>query len=385
MLLVNRHSPFPRNVHFIHNWRCAGTSVNSLLSSNFYNSYIKIGHPFTSYGWPEDYRSHRDPLLTVEQLRKSIITASSSRNSVIVGGHTFLGLERFFSGRWDIWLNYREPIARLNSGILRFYANSRKKSSASHGHLIDLESSQKVDFNDPHTVDLLLSTSLLRESNGISRRLAASAITPSFNLASTDNIELIPIVSQYRYSEPELYEAALQNITALDFVFNSDYLHQSFLALEKCYSLPGPLINPFSDLRHNSVELTGLRKNDKRLLSTSRHILEKHTRVDRKIIPLLNQKFADQINTYAISAQDLLVRELIHKKPIFSTNWFDSDGLPLRDNVIDLMTKNILTVCLQEKELSSKVIDTILSWTGLSQQVVESIRKCKSDNYNSIL
>ena len=100
----------------------------------------------------------------------------------------------------------------MNSGILRFYANSRKKSSASHGHLIDLESSQKVDFNDPHTVDLLLSTSLLRESNGISRRLAASAITPSFNLASTDNIELIPIISQYRYSEPELYEAAFQNI-----------------------------------------------------------------------------------------------------------------------------------------------------------------------------
>lgn len=385
MLLVNGYSPFSRNVHFIHNWRCAGTTVNSLLSSNFHNSYLKIGHPFTCYGWPEDYRSHRQPLLTVEQLRKSITTSSLSRNNVIVGGHTFLGLERFFSGRWDIWLNYREPIARLNSGILRFYANLRKKSPTSHGHLIDLEASQQVDFNEPHTVDLLLSTSLLRESNGISRRLAASAITSSFNLSSTDNIELIPIISQYRYSELELYEAAYQNISALDFVFNSDYLHQSVLALEKCYSLPGPLINPFSDLRHNSVELTGLRKNDKRLLSTSRHILEKHTRVDRKIIPLLNQKFADQINKSTISNDDLLVRELIHKKPIFSSKWFDSDGQPLRENVIDLMTKNLVTVCLQEKELSAKVIDTVLGWTVLSEQTVQLIRKCISDNYHAIL
>ena len=254
MLLVNRHSPFPRNVHFIHNWRCAGTTVNSLLSSNFHQYYLKIGHPFTCFGWPEDYRLHRDPLLTVDQIRKVIPISSNSNANVVVGGHTFLGLERFFSGRWDIWFNYRDPIARLNSGILRFYANMRKKSASSHGHLIDLEESPKVDFDDPHTIDTLLSTSLLRESNGISRRLAAFAITPSFYLSSTDNIELSPIISQYRYSEIELYEAACQNISALDFIFNSDYLHQSILALEKTYSLPGPLINPFSDLRHNSVE-----------------------------------------------------------------------------------------------------------------------------------
>ena len=37
-------------------------------------------------------------------------------------------------------MNYRDPIERLNSGILRFYANSfRKKGSKKSGHLIDLE------------------------------------------------------------------------------------------------------------------------------------------------------------------------------------------------------------------------------------------------------
>ena len=105
---------------------------------------------------------------------------------------------------------------------------------------------------------------------------------------------------------------------------------------------------------------TGLRKKSK-LLSTSRHILDKHTRVDRKIIPLLNKKFADQINTTTISDNDLTVRQIIHNKPIFSTSWFDSYGNPQRDDVIELMTKSLLNVCLQKKELSNNIINTVMA------------------------
>ena len=123
LLLSNMLSCTPfqlsNNVHFIHNWRCAGTSINSLLSSNFTHAYLKIGHPFNSFGWPESYQSHRPPLLTLSQLRSERKQLEPA--TIIVGGHTFNGLQNFLPGNWDIWMNYRDPIQRLNSGILRFY------------------------------------------------------------------------------------------------------------------------------------------------------------------------------------------------------------------------------------------------------------------------
>ena len=73
-----------------------------------------------------------------------------------VGGHTFYGLERFLPGSWDIWMNYRDPLSRLNSGILRFYSKKFKSTSTSRGHLIDLEGNTEINLEDPHSVDLLL-------------------------------------------------------------------------------------------------------------------------------------------------------------------------------------------------------------------------------------
>ena len=42
-------------VHLIHNWRTGGSSLTALLSVNFHDSYLKVGHPFTRDGWPVDY------------------------------------------------------------------------------------------------------------------------------------------------------------------------------------------------------------------------------------------------------------------------------------------------------------------------------------------
>ena len=50
-----KHWPANRWVHLIHNWRTGGSSLTALLSVNFHDSYLKVGHPFTRDGWPVDY------------------------------------------------------------------------------------------------------------------------------------------------------------------------------------------------------------------------------------------------------------------------------------------------------------------------------------------
>ena len=115
--------PLPSSVHFIHNWRSAGTTISSILSSNYPKQYLKIGHPFTIYGWPASYKKHPEPITTLGQLRKRFVHSTSSTN--ILGGHTFLGLESFLPGPFDIWMNYRDPIQRLNSGLIRFYKQNK--------------------------------------------------------------------------------------------------------------------------------------------------------------------------------------------------------------------------------------------------------------------
>ena len=288
MLDFNKTWPIQDNVHFIHNWRCAGTSINSLLSSNYHDSYLKIGHPFTSLGWPESYDSHREPLQTLSQLRSTISTLQSSTESFIIGGHTFYGLECFFAGSWNIWMNYRDPLARLNSGILRFYSKKFKKRSVSK-HLIDLEDEVSIDISDPHSIDLLLSTTLLRESNGISRRLAAISCSESFQLSSIDNVETIDIVSNRRYNNSDLFERALANLACINILINSEYLHHSLLSIESYYDLSSPIINPFSDLMHNSVQLVGLKKSDISVIKSASDVLHKHTCVDRKLLPFIKK------------------------------------------------------------------------------------------------
>ena len=381
MLKFNRSWPSRANIHFIHNWRCAGTTINSLLSSNFHRSYLKIGHPFTNFGWPESYDTHRTPLQSKSQLKSVVGGLRNSALTPIVGGHTFYGLERFLPGSWDIWMNYRDPLSRLNSGILRFYSKKFKSKSTSHGHLIDLEGNTEINLEDPHSVDLLLETTLLRESNGIARRLAAITTSDYFHLSNDDNIEVVDIISSRRYSARDLYENAVSNLDAINILINSEYLHHSILSLEKFYSLKSPIINPFSNLSHNSVELVGVNKNDQRLFESSKDILLKHTVIDRKLLPLLNSKFAQQINCSSISEEEVSLRHLIHQKPILDQRWFDSSGKPVVEDIEKLVVDRIVKCSKRAHSLANKMFDMVLSWDGFEASSVETLHKYKIDHY----
>ena len=381
MLKFNRSWPLKANVHFIHNWRCAGTTVNSLLSSNFHQSYLKIGHPFTNFGWPEPYDTHRAPLQSKSQLKSALGALRYSSKAAIVGGHTFYGLERFLPGPWDIWMNYRDPLTRLNSGILRFYSKKFKSKPSSHGHLIDLEGNPEINLDDPHSVDLLLETTLLRESNGISRRLAAITTSDYFHISNDDNLEVVDIIASRRYSAKDLYDNAVSNLDAIDILINSDYFHHSILALERFYSLKSPIINPFSNLSHNSVELVGVKKTDKRLYQSSNDILLKHTAVDRKLLPLLNAKFAHQINNSSISEEDVSLRQLIHHKPILDQRWFDVNGTPVVEDIEKLIVDRIVKCSQRAKSLANKMFDIVLEWDGFEASSIDSLYKYKIDRY----
>ena len=103
-----------KKAFFIHNWRCAGSTINSLLSSNFGSLYCKVGTQFSDFGWPLYDIPEK---LTLQDVREGV------QSGGVLGGHLCSGIQAFIPGEWDVWLNARKPIKRLSSGIIRFHAN----------------------------------------------------------------------------------------------------------------------------------------------------------------------------------------------------------------------------------------------------------------------
>ena len=202
--------------------------------------------------------------------------------SVILGGHTFLGLESLLSGPFDIWMNYRDPLERLNSGILRFY-NKQYKTRSGSSHLIDVSHSlESTDLDFSAFVDQLLSSTLIRESNGISRRLAALALSNSIEINQSTNVETVDFLLS-GYSDKDLFECALSRLSDIKVLINSSYIQASLICIERIYGLSSPLINPFSNLSHNPVTLSGAKKTDTSIIDQCNDILIKHSQADLKL------------------------------------------------------------------------------------------------------
>lgn len=354
--------PSEHSIHFLHNWRCAGTTLNSILSSNFRDTYLKIGHPFTYFGWPYDYNNHPSPLLSLGQIKAS--GQSISPRQFIVGGHTFLGLEGFLPGKFDIWMNYRDPLPRLNSGILRFY-NKKYTGQSGSSHLID--ASKSFDSSDPDFplfVDRLLCSSLKRESNGISRRLAAMSLCSDFNIRNDSNVETVECLTK-DYREIDLFERALSNLSKIKLLINPSYLQVSLLCIERTYSLSSPLINPFSNLSHNPVTLSGVKSSDTSVINRCKEILIKHSRVDLKLFPYLNTIFARQANSASITDREVAVRDALHSQQLFNPKWFVLKKYS-REDVIHLVSKSLEKCCQQHSEIDKDILETFFAWDGLS-------------------
>ncbi len=349
-------------MHFLHNWRCAGTTVNSILSSNYHEHYLKIGHPFSVFGWPHDYNNHPSPLLSVGHIRN--LVNSNYPKSVIIGGHTFLGLESFLPGSFDIWMNYRDPLQRLNSGILRFYKR-QFVSEPGRSDLMDVSQSlASTDLDFPDFVDRLLSSTLKRESNGIARRLSALSLSNNIQINSDTNVETVDFLLS-NYTEKQLFDSALSNLQTIKLLINSSHIQASLICIERFYQLASPLINPFSNLAHNPVTLSGAKSNDQSVINNCNNILTNHSRVDLKLLPYLHSMFAQQVNDSNITERDIMVRDAIHQERLFLPKWFVMEKFS-RDDVIRLVSDSLEKRCRQFQSLENDILRTVLSWDGLT-------------------
>ena len=370
--------PKNRSVHFIHNWRCAGTTVNSILSSNFHENYLKIGHPFTTFGWPHDYENHPEPLLTVGQIRS--LVKSSQPKSVILGGHTFLGLESLLTGPFDIWMNYRDPLQRLNSGILRFY-NKQYKTRSGSTHLIDVSHSlESTALDFPAFVDQLLSSTLVRESNGISRRLAALALSNSIEINQSTNVETVDFLLS-GYSDKDLFECALSRLSDIKVLINSSYIQASLICIERIYGLSSPLINPFSNLSHNPVTLSGAKKSDTSIIDQCHDILIKHSQADLKLLPHLHSSFANQVNSVAIDEKEISVRNAIHQERLFMPKWFTFERFSHED-VTRLISESLEKLCRNNSSLDTDILSTFFKWNGLDLDIRTDVNRYLTDRFS---
>lgn len=378
MLSHNPSWPSKHSIHFVHNWRCAGTTINSVLSSNFHDRYLKIGHPFNVYGWPYDYNNHPLPLLSLGQIRTLI--KSSSPSPVILGGHTFLGLDSFLPGRFDIWMNYREPLQRLNSGILRFHHKQFAVRSGD-SNLIDISQSLEstsLSFSD--FVDRLLSTTLKRESNGIARRLAALSLSTNIKINQDSNVETVDfLVSDF--SDKDLFDCALSNLNRINLLINSSHIQASLLCIERTYNLSSPLINPFSNLSHNPITLAGVKTNDTSVIDNSKHILVKHSQVDLRLLPYLHNIFARQVNSARIDEKEIAARNAIHQERLLLPKWFTMEKFSSEER-IRLVSESLEKRCRKHSTLDVEILKLFFNWNGLNYDFKQSVNKFMVDNFS---
>ena len=79
-------------IFFMHNWRCGGTTLTLLFSSNFGNKYLKVGTQFSEFGWP---------LYQLPELLKLEDVRSKVQSGCLLGGHLCNGIEMLVPGKWD--------------------------------------------------------------------------------------------------------------------------------------------------------------------------------------------------------------------------------------------------------------------------------------------
>ena len=99
LLKLNRFWPH-YNVHFLHNWRCGGTS----MSSNFYPSSKLAIHLQDSAGLKiiKVIRA----ILTISRIRDLQSQLPTRKDNILVGGHVFQ-IRKFLLECMGCWMNYR--------------------------------------------------------------------------------------------------------------------------------------------------------------------------------------------------------------------------------------------------------------------------------------
>lgn len=343
-----------RRVLFLHNWRCAGSTMNSLLSSNFGERYTKVGTQFEETGWP-DYDVPE--LLTVDQVRKSF------KDGGILGGHLCSGVESVIGGSWDIWMNARSPFKRLSSGIMRFHASRFRAAPGVYTR------QQATEMAQQKLADLV-SGPLQHEVNGVAKRLAGLAVADSMDLRNQSDLEKISRFSM-SVSNDVLLGAALRQMERVKAIVLPKYFFASLISIEKMYSL-APVINPFSDLKHNALSCGMPSKEEEALFEFSKPMLEKICSVDCELWKPLMEKFQEQINSAEVSRRDVRIREILHQKPLLSPELYYQQ-IPDKQ-LVAIISTALVGRANQHKELAEDIISLACRWSRFAPQAAAEIK-----------
>lgn len=359
-----------KSIMFVHNWRSAGTSLHSLLRSNLHSFYLKIGDQQDYFGRPIRNAKLASQSATLKFLRAHL------RPSSVVAGHTFVGLDSFFYGEWDYWMNFRAPIERLRSGLLRFHSIDTSNGNPRGYDLIHTSES----LNSPEDVRRLLAGPLIRECNGMSRRLAAMSLSTEFTLDGNASLERCSILDR-TYDDLALFKAAQMQLKRIKLILLADQLMASVACMEKLYKLP-PLINPFTTLHHNSSAIIGYSDQHLECLEQSEAVIKSSQRVDLALWPVIQARFNKQIQVLGVNKHDVAVKEVIHAKSLFSYDWLS--GSLSEDQVLQKMAKALASRCLSKPKLAQSILQAVCSWSVFTPAASKMLYKATSSLLPSI-
>ena len=306
---VPKFWPSDKWVHLVHNWRTGGSSLTALLSSNFHDSYLKIGHPFTRDGWPVNYELHPLQITRADQLQQWVISQPSPG---ILAGHTYSGMPLALGLReYDSWLTLRDPAARLNSGLLRFHRKPLKNDHPEGGYVTKTGGH---NFSSAREVEEVANTHLSHELNGMCRRIAGYHVL-SQSITVPQDLESCPEVDE-RPVDQSTFDLAVDKLRSSKWLYLTDQVLPSILLLESSYSL-NPLIHPCSDLVHNPQwNGSGITRVQQSLLTKYRPLLENLNSWDVKLYSEAVKIFWQRWNQYGISTDKLIARRILQEKPL---------------------------------------------------------------------
>ena len=339
----------------MHNWRCAGSTMNSLLSSNFGDLYCKVGAQFSDFGWPLYELPEK---LTLQDVRSSV------QSGGVLGGHLCSGIQAFVPGEWDLWLNARKPLKRLSSGIIRFHAQRFRMPPGQYPVDVVRSHSEKI-------LNELINGPLRHERNGVTKRLAGFSVLDVINLQLQANLEELSCF-EYFGTQDSLLEAAQQNLGNVKIFILPEYLHASLICIEKMYNLT-PIINLFSNLKHNQAALGKASNAEKKVFELVKPSLEKLCSQDEQLWLGIIDKFQVQLSNCSISKREIAVREALHSRQVIHPSMLKQSIDQAR--LIELIATSLAGLAGDHSEIAKDIVDTATRWSRFHSDAAREIRE----------
>ena len=152
----------------------------------------------------------------------------------------------------------------------------------------------------------------------------------------------------------------------------SEYLHVSLICIEKIYNLP-PIVNLFSDLKHNQAALGKASNAEKKVFELAKPSLEKLCRQDEELWVDLLKKFQVQLSRCSIGKREIAVREALHSRQVIKPSLFSQSTE--QDQLIDLIATSLAGLAKDHSEISKDIVDTATRWSRFDPDAAKEIRE----------